>query len=249
LEWSIPVDAIREVVINALVHASYSAKGSPIRVAFCDDRIEVDNPGGLMPGITIDDMIRGTSSIRNPTLARVFAEMDMIEKWGTGIPGVFSAVAAEGLPAPEITELPKALRFTIFIKNHHPQIEATPGTDRGAKAGTQDTHDRRSDTHDGTHDEKPATHDHPLSDQERAVLTALSRGSLSRQQLLTALGLANIYQTFRRQVIPLIESGLVAPTLPDAPRSKNQRYQLTPQGLTIITASSDDLGTRKSGSD
>ncbi|MDR1431774.1 MAG: putative DNA binding domain-containing protein, partial [Propionibacteriaceae bacterium] len=133
--WSIPMDAAREVVVNALVHSSYSAKGSPVRVAFCDDRIEVDSPGGLLPGITVEDMVRGTSSIRNPTVARVFAEMDLIEQWGTGVPGVFSAAAAEGLPTPEITELPKALRFTIFIKNHRPRIEAAPGTNRGAQAG------------------------------------------------------------------------------------------------------------------
>jgi predicted HTH transcriptional regulator len=248
--WSIPIDAIREVVINALVHASYSAKGSPIRVAFCDDRIEVDSPGGLMPGITVEDMIRGTSSIRNPTLARVFAEMGLIEQWGTGIPGVFSAVATDGLPAPEITELPKALRFTVYIKNHHPQIEATPGTDRGARWGVEEpgshkpnTHDRARSTHDGTYDEVLGTHDgtHDLSLDDRAefVLSALADGPLSRQELLRTLGLANIYQSFQRHVAPLIEAGLVEQTLPDTPRSKNQRYRVTDAGRSVLVRTLD----------
>ncbi len=70
--WSIPLGILREVVINALVHADYSQRGAPIRVAFFDDRIEIENPGILLPGMTIEDMRRGISKIRNHVIARVF---------------------------------------------------------------------------------------------------------------------------------------------------------------------------------
>jgi hypothetical protein len=131
---SIPVAAIREVVVNAVAHASYSAKGSPIRVAFYDSRIEVESPGTLMPGVTIEDMIAGVSSIRNPTLARVFFEMGFMEEWGTGLRGVFRAVAQQGLPEPEITELPGRIRVTVFVHDHKPLITPRPGTVRGAES-------------------------------------------------------------------------------------------------------------------
>ena len=49
--WSIPINILREVIINALVHTDYSHQGSPIRIAFFDDRIEVENPGVLLPGL------------------------------------------------------------------------------------------------------------------------------------------------------------------------------------------------------
>ena len=61
--WSIPLNILREAVINALVHADYSQRGAPIRIAFFDDRIEIENPGILLPGITIEDMKQGVSKI------------------------------------------------------------------------------------------------------------------------------------------------------------------------------------------
>ncbi|MDR0593070.1 MAG: putative DNA binding domain-containing protein, partial [Bifidobacteriaceae bacterium] len=235
--WSIPVDAVREVIINSLVHASYSVKGSPVRVAFCDDRIEVDSPGGLLPGIAVEDMIRGTSSIRNPVLARVFAEMDLIEQWGTGVPGVFAAVAAQGLPVPEITELPKALRFTIFIQNHHPRIEPVPGTDRGASGGA-DPERSGEVAKPGGEVAKPGSKVAKLAggvdETDLAVLNAASRGSVSRLDLLAAAGLTDVSGNYRRRIATLVDAGLLARTIPDKPTSPLQRYALTEAGRALL---------------
>jgi len=54
------------------------------RIAFFDYRIEVDNPGILLPGMTIEDMKQGVSKIRNAVIARVFRELGLIEQWGSG---------------------------------------------------------------------------------------------------------------------------------------------------------------------
>nr|WP_208597680.1 helix-turn-helix domain-containing protein [Desulfogranum mediterraneum] len=78
--WSIPLNILREIIINALVHADYSHRGSPIRVAFFDNRIEVESPGLLLPGLTVEDMKQGISQIRNPVTAHVFRELDLIER-------------------------------------------------------------------------------------------------------------------------------------------------------------------------
>ncbi len=95
---------------NALVHADYSQRGAPIRVAFFDDRIEIENPGILLPGMTIEDLKKGISRIRNPVIARVFREMNLVEQWGTGVPRMFKQATAEGLPEPEIEELDPIFR-------------------------------------------------------------------------------------------------------------------------------------------
>jgi ATP-dependent DNA helicase RecG len=87
--WSIPLGILREVVINALVHADYSQRGAPTRITFFDDRIEVENPGILLPGMTIEDMKQGVSKIRNHVIARIFRELDFIEQWGSGIRRIF----------------------------------------------------------------------------------------------------------------------------------------------------------------
>ena len=63
--WNIPITILREAIINAVVHADYSQKGAPVRLAFYDDRIEIDNPGLLLPGLTVDDLKQGVSKIRN----------------------------------------------------------------------------------------------------------------------------------------------------------------------------------------
>jgi len=102
-------------VINALVHADYSQRGAPIRIAFFDDRIEIENPGILLPGMTIEDMKQGISRIRNPVIARFFREMNLIEQWGTGVQRMFKQAQELGLPEPGILELGMRVRFIVFL--------------------------------------------------------------------------------------------------------------------------------------
>ena len=59
--WSVPPIAVREAVVNAVVHADYAQRGAPIRLAIFDDRLEVENPGLLPFGLTLEDLPRGIS--------------------------------------------------------------------------------------------------------------------------------------------------------------------------------------------
>jgi len=58
-------------------------------------------------------MKQGVSRIRNPVIARMFRELDLIEQWGSGIPGIFRQAAADNLPEPTIEELAGRVRFTV----------------------------------------------------------------------------------------------------------------------------------------
>ena len=113
--WSIPLTILREAVVNAVVHADYSQRGAPIRVAFFDDRIEIENPGILLPGLTVEDMLQGVSKIRNHIIARVFRELDLIEQWGSGVRRMFKEAEALGLPEPEIVEVGMRVRFIVHL--------------------------------------------------------------------------------------------------------------------------------------
>ena len=77
--------AIRDVVVNAFVHASYETSGVNFQIAFLDNRIEVASPGTLLPGVTVEEIHRGVSVVRNPTIARFYRELGLVEQWGTGI--------------------------------------------------------------------------------------------------------------------------------------------------------------------
>jgi predicted HTH transcriptional regulator len=80
--WSVPLVAIREALMNAIVHADCAQQGAPIRVALFDDRIEIENPGLLPFGLTIEDIKQGIPKLRNRVIGRVFHELHLIRTMG-----------------------------------------------------------------------------------------------------------------------------------------------------------------------
>ncbi|MGA2686347.1 MAG: helix-turn-helix domain-containing protein [Verrucomicrobiota bacterium] len=111
--WEFPVVALREAIINAFVHADYAQRGSSLRLAVFRDRIEVENPGNLPPGLTIEDILRGVSKLRNRVIGRVFHELKLIEQWGSGIQRMINACRQAGLPEPEFEEIGSGFRVTF----------------------------------------------------------------------------------------------------------------------------------------
>ena len=111
-----PVEAVREAVINAVVHTDYAITGMNIRVAVFNDRLEITNPGFLPFGMTLDAALSGASKLRNRTIGRVFRELKLIEHWGTGLNRMISACKKHGLPAPLFEEIGAAFRVTLFSR-------------------------------------------------------------------------------------------------------------------------------------
>ncbi|HEO99441.1 MAG TPA: ATP-dependent DNA helicase [Epsilonproteobacteria bacterium] len=83
--YEIPIPAIREALVNAIVHRDYSNFGRDIKVGIYDDILNIVSPGGLPNGVTIDEVLSGRSEIRNKVVARVFKELGYIEQWGSGL--------------------------------------------------------------------------------------------------------------------------------------------------------------------
>lgn len=79
-----PTDAVREALLNAVVHRDYSFN-SPTLISIFEDRIELVTVGGLVRGISMDDVLLGVSVLRNEYLANVFYRLKLIEAYGTGI--------------------------------------------------------------------------------------------------------------------------------------------------------------------
>lgn len=111
--YELPVDSIREIITNAVCHRSYLASGA-IFVNIYDDRLEVISPGMLPSGLTVEAMIEGQSKIQNRGIAPMFAYMNLIEAWGSGIPRLFENCRIYGLPSPKITEQGTDVRVEIF---------------------------------------------------------------------------------------------------------------------------------------
>lgn len=85
-----PDVAVREALLNSLVHRDYSFSSSTL-ISIYTDRIEFVSIGGLMPGIAIDDIMMGVSVCRNPGLANVFYRLQLVEAYGTGMKKIRNA--------------------------------------------------------------------------------------------------------------------------------------------------------------
>lgn len=116
--YEIPPDAIRELIINAMVHRSYLDHGT-IQVAVYDNRLEITSPGKLPMGQTIERMKEGYSKIRNEALAHAFAYMNLIEHWGSGIPRIIDKVKSAGLRDPEFIGGEVDLRINIYREQNN----------------------------------------------------------------------------------------------------------------------------------
>lgn len=117
---SFPRAAVREAVINAVAHADYALRGAPIRLAVYDDRLEIENPGLLPFGLTVDDLKRGVSKLRNRVIGRVFNELGLVEQWGSGVQRMIAACTEAGLPPPHFEELAARFRVTIYSEQVGP---------------------------------------------------------------------------------------------------------------------------------
>jgi len=133
--FEIPEVAIREAIINALVHRDYSNLGRDIKVGIYDDRLEIISPGGLPSGLTNVDLTSGRSELRNRIVARVFKELEYIEQWGSGINRIKDTCEKAELKEPVIEESGDFVGVRIFRK-----IDSFSATD----------HDGFATDHDGS---------------------------------------------------------------------------------------------------
>lgn len=131
--YEIPEEAIREICTNAVVHRNYLQR-SYIQVAIFDDRVEIKSPGALYGGLTIEEVKRGGSSIRNKVLADVLSKMGFVEHWGTGVMRVFALCKEARLPEPTIIEEGD---YVVFIF-HRNVTNVTKGVTKGVTNVTDD---------------------------------------------------------------------------------------------------------------
>jgi ATP-dependent DNA helicase RecG len=110
-----PEDALREALLNALVHRDYSFSSSTL-ISIFDDRIEFVSIGGLPKGVSLDDILLGLSVPRNENLANVFYRLRLIEVYGTGIPKIMRSYNGY-VRKPELQATGNAFKITLPNRN------------------------------------------------------------------------------------------------------------------------------------
>jgi ATP-dependent DNA helicase RecG len=116
-EPALPLEALREAIVNALVHRDYSLEGTAVRIFYYPDRVEIYNPGLLVPGLTLEQLQRGEapSNPRNPVIATVLRDLPggFMERVGSGIRFMINQMRDMGLAAPQFKEQGE---FTVIFR-------------------------------------------------------------------------------------------------------------------------------------
>ena len=112
-----PETAVREALLNSLVHREYSFRASTL-ISLYADRIEFTSIGGLVSGVTLKDVMMGISVCRNVKLANVFYRLELIEAYGTGILKIMEAYSGTG-KEPQIETSDNAFKIILPNLNAH----------------------------------------------------------------------------------------------------------------------------------
>lgn len=136
-----PEVAVREALLNSLVHRDYSFRASTL-ISIYDDRIEFVSIGGLLPGLELDDVMMGVSVCRNPHLANVFYRLQLIEAYGTGIQKIMGAYSDTPLQ-PTITATNNAFKIILPNINILSKAPAAPTEVFGAAPSILDSNEEK----------------------------------------------------------------------------------------------------------
>ncbi len=231
-EASITLSLLREGVINALLHADYSRRGAPIRIAFFDDRVEIENPGILLPCMTIETIREGTSRIRNHVIARVFRELNFVERWGSGIHSIFREALTLGLPEPQIMEVGMRIRLTVYLAAPVP-VFATKAQDK-AQALCGEAQVESQNKAQVRECSKARIEAQVRVQVDLDILSLCANKPLSSAGIAAALGHKQLSGNLRKALPRLRDSGLLAYTIPEKPNSRSQKYRLTAKGKALL---------------
>ena len=203
----IPWLALREILVNALIHRDYGIAGGAVALAIFDDRVEVWSPGRLPSKITPAALRRTHGSFpRNPFIAEVFYRAGLIEKWGRGTNRVIAMCRKHGIAAPTFEEIADSVLVTFHVK---------VGTTRVTTA--QDTVQVTVQ----------------VTMQVAAVLNA-ARTPRSRGELQDVASIRNRDHFRKAYLLSLLAAGWIERTIPDKPNSRLQRYRTTEAGLAAL---------------
>lgn len=221
----VPSSALREAVMNAVVHRDYS-NPAPIQIRVYDDRIVLWNPGALPPGWTLEElMATHASAPQNPGIANAFFRAGMIEAWGRGFPEIVRACRAAGTADPRWELAPGSLRLEfMFIWAGD---ERRPGSAAQATAGVRPDAPRKpgDPASDSWGDEQRRPESQPESLAQR-VLRQLADGPMSKADLSRSLGQERVSGQLNKVIRLLVADGRIEPTIPEKPQSQLQAYRL-----------------------
>jgi len=209
----LPVDALREALVNAMVHRDYRSTAN-VQVYIFYDRLEIVTPGGLPAGMREEYL--GVKSVpRNPLLFGIFHRMDLVEKIGSGIKRIRQMCRDYEVAEP-VFEVSEHWVTTTFnrqtgqgevISEILPQPESRPVSQPESR---------------------------PVSLEVR-ILSMLKNEPLSKSSLSTGLGQKEVSGQLNKVIRLLLADEAIEYTIPEKPKSRLQKYRATEKGKALIS--------------
>ncbi|MBK9385455.1 MAG: putative DNA binding domain-containing protein [Planctomycetes bacterium] len=204
----VPAEALREVLLNAIIHRDFRRASSYVAVAVFDDRIEVRSVGDFPEGIRAEMLSGEHPSIRrNPSIAGAFHRTGAVEVWGRGTNRVIEACQAYGIAPPEFKQEGGVVTVTFRVTVAPEEASVPSPSQVRPKSVLSESQVR-------------ILHfaDVPRSLPELMGTTASSNRTRFREQILA----------------PLLKAQLLERTIPEKPRSSKQRYRTTEAGRRAL---------------
>ena len=180
--------AIREAVVNAIVHNDYSREVPP-KFEIFPDRLEITSYGGLFEGMRQEDFFEGLSLPRNKELMRIYKDLEMVEQLGSGVPRILESYSRECFKFSD-----NYLRMTFPISD---------------KVTEQ------------------------VTEQVQKLISLLEGKEYPANEMMALVQMKHRPTFSENYIKPALENQLLEMTIPDKPRSKNQKYRLTKLGRQL----------------
>lgn len=135
-----PLEAVRELLVNAVAHRDYNQQGDTIHLNFFSDRIEVQSPGALPGPVNLENLLEARFS-RNAVIVQVLSDLGFVERLGYGLDRVVTVMRQNSLRQPRFDETAGSFRVTLY-GDPQATLEKFPGL-AGEAAGEQTVPYRR----------------------------------------------------------------------------------------------------------
>lgn len=194
-----PIAAVRELILNALVHRDYSiyTDSTPVTIRMYSDRMEIENPGGLYGRMTLDQLGKVSADTRNPFIANALEILGETKNRYSGIPTVINLMNEYGLPAPEFVSEKGIFRVTLYNNIHRTEKMNAPFW----------VNENRY-----VYGEEAEILEFCSQPRRRSDIERLFQGRMTIAYVMT------------KYIHPMIADGRIRLTIPDKPKSKNQMY-------------------------
>lgn len=208
--WNFPYSAIEEAIVNSVYHRSYEIR-EPIEVRITSDELTVVSFPGPDRSIKLADLQQGKAiarRYRNRRIGEFLKELDLAEGRCTGIPKMLRAMSANGSPPPVFESDAERSYFIVRLPANRDALN-------NALTLTST----------------------PLSELELHILQMCEQSPKRAAEILAALGYKSRTGHFKKALTNLVDQEhAIEYTLPNAPRSRNQRYRITDRGRALLQA-------------